>query len=356
MSTPDVATAPERHASLIQDAEHSVSPEEWNRFVSGSHEATYCHLWGWREIMEDVLGHQCPYQVIRDGTGALVGVLPLVHVRAAPLGSYLLSMPFLNSGGPIGSDWAQRALVKHAVSEAVARRVDLLELRTRRSVRTDVRVSTRKLTVLLDLPETPEELWQDGLTAKVRNQIRRPMKEGMEARFGPDQLPAFYDVFSRHMRDLGTPVLPFRYFQRKSELFGPIMEVCAIYHKQTPVAGGLGFVWGDEFEITRASALRAFSRSAPNMLLYWALMERSIRRGIRTFNFGRCSQNSGTHRFKRQWGGRDIPLPWLQWSPRKVVATPSGDGAMLSVASFVWSRVPLSLANRFGPILARRLP
>ena len=30
----------------------------------------------------------------------------------------------------------------------------------------------------------------------------------MEFRVGPDELPAFYDVFACNMRDLGTPVLP----------------------------------------------------------------------------------------------------------------------------------------------------
>ena len=33
---------------------------------------------------------------------------------------------------------------------------------------------------------------------------------------------------------------------------------------------------------------------------------------MRRFNFGRCSPGGGTHRFKQQWGGRDVPLHWYQ--------------------------------------------
>ncbi len=95
---------------------------------------------------------------------------------------------------------------------------------------------------------------------------------------------------------------------------------------------------------------------APNMLLYWAFIETMISRGVRFFNFGRCTPNEGTHRFKRQWGGRDVPLPWAQWTPREVTATPSPDRPLFRAATAVWRRLPLPVTNRVGPILARRLP
>jgi serine/alanine adding enzyme len=131
----------------------------------------------------------------------------------------------------------------------------------------------------------------------------------------------------------------------------------AVYRGSDAVAAGCGFVWGDELEITWAAALREHSRVAPNMLLYWKFMEWSVGRGVRTFNFGRCTPGAGTHRFKRQWGGEDVPLPWLQWSKRGMDATPNPDGGRLyRVATEAWKRIPLPVAARLGPPLARRLP
>lgn len=341
----------------VLPADDGLSGDEWDAFVSARSDSTPCHLFGWRDVMEDVLGQEAVYWVARDEEGRLVGVLPSVHVRAAPLGSYLVSMPFINHGGPLGRQDVCGSLLRRAVTEAVRRRVDLVELRLDRALEeTGLRLSHRKITVLLDLPDTAEELWERGFAAKLRSQIRRPMKDGMEPRFGLDQLPAFYEVFSCHMRDLGTPVLPFRYFERVRNAFGSSMEFCTIYHGSTPVAVGFGFVWNGEFELVRASALREFSRSAPNMLLYWSLMERMIQRGVRVFNFGRCSPGGGTHRFKTQWGGRDVPLPWLQWSRRHTTAPPNDDRPLLRMAAAVWQRMPLALANRLGPLFARRLP
>jgi len=84
--------------------------ERWDRFVAAADGSTFCHLAGWREIMTDVLGHEPLYLAAVDGSGTWRGVLPLVRVRSI-LGHYLVSLPFLNDGGPLGDERARRQLV-----------------------------------------------------------------------------------------------------------------------------------------------------------------------------------------------------------------------------------------------------
>jgi FemAB-related protein (PEP-CTERM system-associated) len=211
-----------------------------------------------------------------------------------------------------------------------------------------------KVTVVLALPDDSDVLFEDHFRSKLRSQIRRPMKEGMEARFGPDQREAFYDVFRRNMRDLGTPVLPRRFFALLAEVFGAHVEFGVVYHSDAPVAAGCGFHWGDEFEMTWASSLREFNRLSPNMLLYWRFMERSIAAGRTVFNFGRSTPGEGTHRFKLQWGGEDEPLHWLQWPAAS--GSPDPESPFFRVATRVWRRLPLPVAGWLGPRLARRIP
>ena len=64
----------------------------------------------------------------------------------------------------------------------------------------------------LPLPDRPEALWE-SFSSKLKSQIRRPQKAGYEARFGLEHRPAFYEVFARNMRALGTPVLPADLFE-----------------------------------------------------------------------------------------------------------------------------------------------
>jgi serine/alanine adding enzyme len=349
------AEAGSRKREVISIVAFDGSTAAWNATVAAAPNSTFCHLGGWRDIVADVLGHDAPFAVAHDGEGEWQGVLPLVRVKSPLLGHYLVSMPFLNAGGPIGSQAAVAALSEYAVTLALRHRVDLLELRMRSPIQSSLRSTQRKITVLLKLPPSVEELWA-AFPSKLRSQIRRAEKEGLEARFGTDQVGAFYDVFARNMRDLGTPVLPRALFERIAAAFADVVVFGAVYRGEEPLAAGAGFVWQGEFEMTWASALRKHRRLAANMLLYWSFMQRMIARGVGTFDFGRCTPGAGTHQFKRQWGGVDMPLPWLQWSLRQLTAPPTPDRPLFRVASAVWRRLPLALANRLGPVIARQIP
>jgi FemAB-related protein (PEP-CTERM system-associated) len=352
---PSIRTIEAERQQSIKVEEFRGTAAEWDGYVRRSVNGTFCHLLGWREIIADVLGHECHYLVARDDSGECQGVLPLARVRSRLFGDYLLSMPFLNYGGPIGTPEAEEQLCRHARHLAQAFEVKLLELRTRHRARSELQTADRKVTVLLPLPASADALMA-RFPAKLRSQIRRPMKEGMEVRVGADQRDAFYAVFARNMRDLGTPVLPRRLFDEIARVFAREVVFCAVYYQGQPVAAGCGLIWGQEFELTWASSLREHNQRAPNMLLYWGLMQHMIGRGLGVFNFGRCTPDGGTHRFKLQWGGETVPLSWLQWSSTGTAAPPSPDRPLFQMATRIWSRMPLAMANTIGPLLARNLP
>lgn len=327
----------------------------WDAIAGADVDGTFAHLYGWRRVMADALGHRPVFLGAIGEAGKLEGILPLVQVRSALFGHYLMSMPFLNAGGPLGSPRAREALTARAVDLARAARVDLLELRTPGSPPEGLRVSTRKVTHVLPLPADATTLWQ-RLPSKLRSQIRRPEKEGLVARAGSGERTGFYDVFSRHMRALGTPVLPERWFSAIAAAFPNEAVFVTVYDGATPVAGGCGFIWRGGCEITWASARREWARAAPNMLLYWTFLQHAIARGCTAFDFGRCTPGSSTHAFKRQWGGEDRPLRWGQWRAGGVSATPSPERGVFRLAAACWQRLPLAVTNRLGPVLARQIP
>jgi FemAB-related protein (PEP-CTERM system-associated) len=335
---------------------YSGTPANWDGFVRGVPGWTHFHLHGWKGVMERALGQACWYLAATDHDGQLRGVLPLVEVRSALFGHFLVSMPFVKYGGPLGSDEAVRLLVSHAAGLADARRADLLELRNRGPLAVTLPVSHRKITVLLDLPANdPESLWK-SFDSKLRAQIRRPSKDGVAVRFGLDQIDPFYAVFSRHMRDLGTPTQGRPLFETLAATFPEDVWFACAYYRGRPVAAGCGFRWDREFEMTWASSLQGFSRLAPNMLLYWDTIRHCIASGVEVFNFGRCTPDSGTHRFKRQWGSRDSQLHWYQHRAGAVKATPSPTDGRYQWGTRLWKILPLAIATRLGPRIVRLIP
>lgn len=341
---------------MIRVVPFDGAPSEWDGFARDRAGFTHFHRWGWKQVLHGVFGHDCPYLAARNAAGSLTGVLPLVRVKSAIFGHYLVSMPFLNYGGPLGDDESIRALTAEAVRLADSSRVKLLELRSRVPLPLDLAVSHRKITVVLDLPATSEELFK-AIPAKVRSQVRRPQKEGVTVRFGADQVDPFFAVFSRHMRDLGTPTLPRQFFQSIAAEFGEDAWFGCAYLDGQAIACGAGFSWGGEFEMTWASSLSEHNKIAPNMLLYWSFMERAIGAKLRVFNFGRCTPDGGTHRFKRQWGSRDEQLHWYQHTRgSQEAATPSPDDGAFSWGPRLWKRLPLPLATALGPRIVRYIP
>lgn len=329
---------------------------EWNAFVRQAPNSSHHHLYEWRGIMEREYGHECPYLAARDGAGALLGVLPLVRVRSALFGHYLVSMPFVNYGGPVGSDVAVRALAAAAARRATRDGAGLLELRSRVEQPIDLPVSHRKITVVLDIPSDGSDALFRRLDSKVRSQVRRPAKEGVSYRFGSDQADPFFEVFARHMRDLGTPAQPRALFRALRDVFGDSVWFGCAWLGDVPIACGCGFWWRDEFEMTWASSLRAFNRTSANMGLYWAFLERAAENGVRTFNFGRCTPGGGTHRYKKQWGGRDETLWWYQLSRRSGASTPSPEEGAFSWGPRLWRKLPVPIATALGPRIVKFIP
>lgn len=334
-----------------------VSPgsPEWNHFVTVTPNSTHMHLAEWATVIERTFGHRTKHFVASSPDGEVCGILPLTYVKSAIFGRKIVSVPFLNYGGPIGSTDAIEALVKAAKVDAKASGYGKMELRSRSELPIALKPQIEKVTVILPLPGTYSELLK-SFDSKLRNQIRRASKEGAVDCFGLDQLDGFYDVFSRNMRDLGTPVMPKQFFEEIVGAFSNSVWIATVRLDGTAIAGAIGFRWRDEFEITWASSLASYKRISPNMQMYSALMSRCIDEGVSSFNFGRTTPGSGPHRFKLQWGGGEVPLNWYYPLDEAAPQRMRKEQTHFRYASKVWSTLPLSVANVLGPLIVRGLP
>lgn len=332
---------------------HTGDGGEWDAAVGALPDATAAHRYAWKSLIEDVYQQECLYLSARRGD-RITGLLPLVDVRSLFFGRVLVSMPYLNAGGPIGGDAEVASLAQHAVQLASTRRVRRLEFRALRELPIGLPASMEKIGCVLDLPGSSDDLWK-SLGSKLRSQVRRPQKAGVEMHFGADQVDAFFRVFSRNMRDLGSPSHASRFFAAIAQRFGNQAWFGCAYLRGEPIAAGCGLQFGDEVEMTWASTVREYNPLSPNMLLYWAYMERAGNIGLKRFNFGRSTPGSGAHRFKRQWGARDVPLFWHRW-PDVPHAAPTPERGALSLASRLWQRLPVPLATAVGARVRGGIP
>ena len=334
-----------------------IDPAEWDRYVETHPEGSIDHLWRWRDVFSRVFDHQSTYLAARRN-GAIDGVLPLVHFRSRLFGRFLVSVPFLNYGGVLASDAAAAdALMARARDLAQGFGASHVELRhvSRQFAGLPSRAHKLKLTRLL--PTTSEALWS-AVDRKVRNQVRKAQKDGLTAQTGRAELIAdFYAVFSRNMRDLGTPVYPKSLFDETVRLFSHDVHVYVVRLGRVPVAASIALRFKDSIIVPWASSLRAYRQHCPNMLLYWTMLEHASQLGVRTFDFGRSTRGAGTHQFKLQWGATETPLHWEYLLLTKSAVPDHGPtNAKFAAAIAVWQRLPLWVTEAVGPAIVRNIP
>ena len=214
-----------------------------------------------------------------------------------------------------------------------------------------------KVTMLLELPNSVEKLWKQ-LGSKIRAQVKRPEREDAETvAGGVELLDDFYKVFSRNMRDLGTPVYPQNFFAKVLRAVPETSGIVLVRLRGEPAAAGLLIGSGERVEVPWASSLRKFNSTGVNMLLYWEMLKAGIERGYDLFDFGRCTENSGTYHFKKQWGAEEKEVPWAYWFYEERDSMPGlASGLGMRLAVLVWSKIPLPIANWLGPKISPSLP
>ena len=182
----------------------------WDAYVSRRTDACGYHEWAWRDVLATGFGHQPVYLIARDASGAVRGVLPIVEIRSVLFGRTMTSLPFVNYGGVLADDdEVARALVDAGAEQARARRCAHLELRHIAQRFSDLPCKQHKVTMRLPIEAG---MWE-RLDRKVRNQVRKAEKSNLTVtRGGAELVGDFYTVFTRNMRDLGTPVYARRLF------------------------------------------------------------------------------------------------------------------------------------------------
>ncbi len=298
--------------------------------------------------------------LLRSGpSNAPSGRLPLALVSGPIFGKFLVSLPYLNTGGVYaGTPEIASALVDTACDLADRLNVRYLELRHEVPV-DNPRLNhqrTDKFHMRLALPATDAELDQ-SFKSKLRSQIKKCGTYNHKTTWGGmEMLSDFYSVFATNMRDLGTPVFSRKLFESIIRTFEGNAEFCVLHNENTPVAAALLVHSEGSTEVPSASSLRKWNRMGPNMWMYRGLLERAIERKSHTFDFGRSTMSSSTYKFKQQWGATAYPAVWQYYVRKGNVEQMRPDSQNNQKLIKLWQKLPTWVTNAIGPPIVRGIP
>ena len=140
--------------------------QEWDEYVRKKQASIY-HDSRWPQLIKKVFGHESFYLMAVEND-SVVGILPMVQLRSLLFGNFLISMPYFNYGGAVAdTNEIMVALISsaHELSDDLG--CSHIEMRYDSKQEIELPSRTDKITMLLDLPDDSEELWQK-LGSKLR--------------------------------------------------------------------------------------------------------------------------------------------------------------------------------------------
>ena len=328
-------------------------------FVAASPQGTVFHRPAWMLSVSKACGHDWRYLIAEDGTGALLGILPLHLIHSALFGRALVSSGFAVGGGILsGDDQAIQSLAEEAWRFAERHSFPTVELRggaipdQKWQHKQDVYAGFVKA-----LAEDDESQLL-AIPRKQRAEVRKGLNNELTVRIGTAQQDRddHYAVYAESVRNLGTPVFPKTLFAAVLEGFDEDADILTVMHEGTPVASVLSLYHRETVMPYWGGGTWEARRLRANDLMYYALMNHARERGCRSFDFGRSKYGTGAFSFKKNWGFEPKPLSYATRTadgeaPRDV--NPMSPKYRAQVA--LWQRLPLSVANRIGPMIAKGL-
>nr|WP_137678281.1 FemAB family XrtA/PEP-CTERM system-associated protein [Parerythrobacter lutipelagi] len=316
------------------------------------------HRPAWSLAVEQGTGQRA-LGLVAEKCGSLHGWMPLTEVHSPIFGRALVSSGFAVGGGPLSEKHATSVALCHAAQEVASRRsCASIEIRSGGAPETWRTWNDTHCGFERELADNDEaELLL--VPRKQRAEIRKSLKLDfvVEAGSSKRDRDAHYAVYSASVRNLGTPVFPRSLFGAMLDRFGADADILTIRHAGEPVASVLSFYhqgtvlpfWGGGTYAARH--LRANER------MYYELMLHARRRkGCGRFDFGRSKTNSGPYSYKKNWGFEPHPLIYAGWTVPGETARdidPTSEAYLRKID--LWKRLPLSMANRVGPFIAKGL-
>lgn len=326
-------------------------------FVYQANGSTPFHLPRWLKAIETGCGQRAHMLVAEQG-GGISGILPLTEMHSPLFGRALTSSGFAVTGGILSeANGAAEALAD--AGWALAQRLSCPEVELRGgvlprnwNVREGVYANFSKQLE----PDSESQL--KSIKRRHRAEIRKGLANDLTFEVGGSEYDRerHYRLYATSVRNLGTPVFPRALFDAVLDAFGDNADIATVSHEGKPVSSVLTLYFNGRAMVYWGGGTFAARALRSNEFLYFSVMNHARERGCHTFDFGRSKVGTGPYSWKKNWGFEPEPLIYAGKTangaePRDI--NPNSPKYRLQVA--LWSKLPLPIANRLGPWIAKGL-
>lgn len=298
---------------LIEYSENYRSA--WNNFLK--EHGTIFHSIEWKEILEEAFRYKSRYFLAIDENNAVVGLVPLFICRNILLRRVGVLTPFANYLDICCIDGQAYSFI---IDELTRIRGDLkldyveIRLKDQSIDEGEVFLDDSNYTFIIPL-EGGEDVVFSSFSGNNRNHIRKALKNGwFSASLHENDLEGFYNVRRSVLKRLGSPLEDIAFFKAIRNRLGAKTKILTVTDNETgKVIGGMFlFLSGETVYYQWGGCYDGYNKKYVNNFMYWEAIKYAINSGYKYLDMGRSPVNSGTFRFKEQWGAQCTGLKYLR--------------------------------------------
>ncbi|MDO9464835.1 MAG: peptidoglycan bridge formation glycyltransferase FemA/FemB family protein [bacterium] len=329
--------------------------ENWDKFVEHNNGSFY-QCYKWRFVYKEQ-GVKTFYLIAHDEKDNIAGIFPFVKISMF-LNDSIHSMPH---GGTYGGLLSRSSEVKTALMKRMDEiclkenvvythilmnpHMDNSELiKCLGSVGYKPRYTAEKSpkTFVLNTQDY-KTIWDELFNTKVRNQVRKAAKNGVEIiRNDRDMLAKYYFILIENRKKLKTKIMQKEVFYKILDLFQEHTKLYLAVYKRKLIAGAYCFDFQNIRYLFDNVSIPEYMKYCPNNLLYSEMIRDACdNSSIDKFDFGGTTPNSSHFHWKKQYGGTPMPLQYYEkvYSPAKKFLREKTVRPRVIIRKLIWSKL-----------------
>jgi len=327
--------------------------KEWDDYVRKSKNSTFFHQIGWKRVIRDTYHHQ-PFYLVAKQDGRISGIFPSFRIKYPFFGDISISLPFAPYGGICADDEQTSLQLFEFMKKSNANdSIRSTEIRSMSQIPDIGTLDISYYSMILSLHSDINAQWS-GLRKSMRRYVKKSQSANLEINLISKNIEGFFNLYSRTMRDFGTPGHSDQFFKNVFREFPHNARIAQVDHKGDCIASILLLEFKDMIIYGWGASDENFSHLHPNYLLFWNAINEGCSRQFGSFDFGRSMINEGTFLFKTGWGAEPHQL-YYHYYPQRTLNTKKTNPKR-QVFAAIWKQLPVLITTKLGPKIRRSVP
>lgn len=214
------------------------------------------------------------------------------------------------------------------------------------------------VTYTLDISGGLDDIWNNKVKSKTRNQVRKAEKSNYQVKIGGvELLKDFYSIISKAWLDLGTPTHSSRFYKNiiiQAEQSSEYNAKFIILYIDNKPASASILIYDDySLHHPYAATLKKYNYLSLNNGLYWEIIKFAVSQNLKVFDLGRSKRTQTTATYKKSWGAAEVQLYYYYINT--TTHRNEEDNKFVQLMVKLWKKLPLNFANFLGPSLIKNI-